>query len=224
MPEMTLEFVAVCDDYAALKIITSAVQQLRGHLHCAPNSIAAQEFIERRKLDGIIVDLALERGIDLIKLVRNGRSNRQSVLFACFERRTEAAEAITAGANFVFRKPLVEESLVQVLQAAASMMNVERRRYFRYEITTPVQISCAGGQYKAVISNLSETGMAVRSSDSLPPGTTVDFSFGLPGGPIVRGKGEVIWSNTAGGLGIQFRFLADTAPRELPQWLSARDK
>jgi len=77
-----------------------------------------------------------------------------------------------------------------------------------------------------MLSNLSESGMAVQfqDNDNLAPGATVDFVFGLPDGPVVKGKGDIIWSNSGGGIGIQFRFLADAGHRELPQWLFSRDK
>ena len=219
-----LEFLAICSEYAALKTIKSAIQRLGGNLHCAPTLSAAAEFIERRKIDGIILDLALENSLDIVQSVRSGNSNRVAVVFACVEERQQAAAAISSGANFVFYKPLVEETLLQILQAGAPMMTIERRRYFRYPVSTPVHLSCNGIQHKAMISNLSESGMAVRTQDNFTPGATVEFSFGLPDGPAVKGKGEVIWTNTGGSVGIQFRFLADTAHRELPLWLSSQEK
>ncbi len=220
MPELELEFLAVCSDYPVLKTVTSAIQKLGGHLHCVPSIATATDYIDRRKMDGIVIDTALDGALNLVQFIRDGRSNRQSCIFACVDQRKDASTVITAGANFVFYKPLVEETLLQILQAAAPMMEAERRRYFRYEIAALVSLSVRGKEHKAVLSNLSETGMAIRSLDTFPANAAVDFSFELPRGPLVKGRGQIMWSNKAGNAGIKFHFLSEAGHNELPQWLA----
>ncbi len=224
MREITLEFLAVSDDQETVKVVTNLVRQSHGQLHCTPNASLASEYIGRRKIDGIILDTAVDRSFGLLQAIRTGKSNKHAVIFVCVEMRAEAGSAISAGANFVLYKPLTEQTLRPVFNVAMPMMEVERRRYFRHGVSTLVKLSSGGAEYSAILSNLSETGMAIRSGDMLMPGTPVDFSFELPNGPKVKGRGEIVWTNSGGNLGILFHFLADAAHRELPTWLAKKDE
>jgi len=221
MPESPLEFLAVCNNYVVMKNVTNVVHTFGGHLHCVPSVIAATEHLERRKMDGVILDMVLDGALELIKFIRDGRSNRQSAIFVCVEHRKDTSAVLAAGANFIFYKPLIDATMLQILQAAAPMMEAERRRYFRHEVAALVSLSLAGTEHKAVLSNLSETGMAVRSLQAFPPNAAVDFAFELPSGPVIKGHGEIMWSNKAGSAGIKFNFLSDRGSRELPEWLEA---
>ena len=221
MPESPLEFLAVCNNYVVMKNVTNVVHKFGGHLHCVPSVITATEHLERRKMDGVIIDMALEGSMQLLKFIRDGRSNRQSAIFVCVDHRKDTSAVLAAGANFVFYKPLVDATMLQILQAAAPMMEAERRRYFRYEVAALVSLSLAGTEHKVVLSNLSETGMAVRSLQAFAPNTSVDFAFELPRGPVIKGHGEIMWSNKAGHAGIKFSFLSEAGNRELPEWLAS---
>ena len=223
MREMTLEFLAVSDDLDAVKVLTSLVNKFRGHVHATPSTTMATEYVARRKIDGIIIDTSMQRALELLRAIRNGKSNKHAVIFACVTARTDAGPAISAGANFVLYKPLTEETLQPIFNVATPMMEVERRRYFRHAVTALVRLTAAGAEYNAILSNMSETGMALRSGDSLIPGTPVDFSFDLPNGPKVRGRGEIVWTNASGNVGVLFHFLGDPAHRELPNWLAKKD-
>ena len=219
MSELPLEFLTVCADYAVLKNLTNVIHKLGGHLQCVSSVIAATEHLERRKVDGVVVDAALDGAFQLIQFIRDGSSNRQSVVFICVNQRKDRSSPLIAGANVVFCKPLVETTILPFLQAVAPMMEAERRRYFGFEVAALVSLSLSGTEHKAVLSNLSETGMAIRSRQVFLPNTSVDFAFELPRGPQIKGHGEVTWSNKAGGVGIRFRFLSEAGHRQLPQWL-----
>ena len=76
MPELELVFLAVCNDYPVLKTVTSAIQRLGGHLHCVPSISTASDYIERRKMDGIVIDTALDGALNLVQFIRDGRNLR----------------------------------------------------------------------------------------------------------------------------------------------------
>ena len=77
------------------------MERLRNAAPAAPSPASAQEYIARRKLDGIIVDLRVSGALELIEAVRRGSSNKFSVVFACVTSSSEATRALSAGANFV---------------------------------------------------------------------------------------------------------------------------
>jgi hypothetical protein len=222
MFDSTLDFLAICSDSTALQTLRTIIHKY-GHLHCIPEVDLANDYIGRRRIDGIIIDTTLDRSLNLMHTIRTGKSNKQSVIYACVGLRGEGGSAIAAGANLVLYKPLVHERILKVFEVTVPMMEEERKRYFRYHVAAPVSLTCGKEQYKAMISNLSETGMAIRSTDPLMPGTSVDFAFDLPNGPRVKGRGEIVWSNSAGSVGIMFHFLAESAHRELPAWLTKNE-
>src|ERR1700694_3523965 len=129
-----LDFLVICDDYGALREITKAVGESKGKLSYAPNPASAQEYIARKKIDGIIVDLRVNGTLELIQAVRKGSSNKFSAVFACVTSSSEVTLALSAGANFVVHHPFTSRKMGQVFQSAASMMAAEKRRYFRYPL------------------------------------------------------------------------------------------
>jgi len=222
MFDLTLDFLAVSADNVSLQTLRTVIHKF-GHLHCVPEVDMATDYISRRRIDGIIIDTALDRSLPLVHDIRGGKSNKQCVIYACVGIRGEGGSAIAAGANLVLYKPFVHDRILKVFEVTVPMMQEERKRYFRYHVAAPVSLTCGKEQYKAMISNLSETGMAIRSMDPLVPGASVDFSFDLPDGPRIKGRGEIVWSNVAGSVGIMFHFLAESAHRDLPQWLEKNE-
>jgi CheY-like chemotaxis protein len=205
-------------------VLADATHAVGGRLNCAPTCAAAADYVTRRKVDGIILDMALPAAMDFLNGVRSSNSNKFSVVVACLERAEEAATALSAGANLVLHKPLDPVHVPQVLAAALPLMSAEKRRFFRYPLIVPVSLKVAGGPRKQVtMSNLSEGGMAVWSVREHPPGAAVEFSFTLPFGGTIGGQGEIAWSDNEGTTGIRFNILPDSAYTHLSGWLGRRD-
>ena len=221
--EQSLEFLVVCDNYALLKTLTTVIHQLSGKLNCAPTAAAASGYINRRKLDGIVVDMQIAGALELIRTIRDGSSNKFSVVFTCISNADEAHKPIEAGANFVLHHPVTVKKVFDALSSASAMMLAERRRYFRYPLMVSIQLRGAGRESRGTISNLSESGMALWSLTSFPIGTNVQFEFDLPFGGRILGKGEVAWSNADGLMGVKFHMLLDSAYAHLSSWLSRRE-
>jgi CheY-like chemotaxis protein len=218
-----LEFLVVCNDYAVLKAITGSIQKLQGRLNCAPSAVSAKEYIARRKVDGIIIDMSVPGALELIRTVRKGSSNKLSIVFACPQTPAEAGSAIHAGANYVVHKPVTDEKMFQTLNTAAAMMVAEKRRYFRYPLMVPVELVLNSKEMRATMSNLSEGGMAVLCMANCPVGAHLQFSFELPFGGPIHGKGAISWANSEGLIGIQFTSLNESAYTHLSDWISRRE-
>jgi CheY-like chemotaxis protein len=221
--EQNLEFLVVCNDYPVFKTITASVQRLQGRLNCAPSTTSAHDYITRRKIDGIIVDMGVPGALNLMDSVRKGASNRFSVVFACVSSSEEASGALQAGANFIVHKPFTEEKIYQTLNTASAMMYAEHRRYFRYELVVPVTLIMGAQQTKATMSNLSEGGMSLWSVTSYARGSTIQFKFELPFSGPVSGKGEISWTSAEGLLGVKFHMLYENSYRHLANWISRRE-
>jgi hypothetical protein len=160
--------------------------------------------------------------MELIEAVRNGKSNKSSVVFACVTSSSEVTLALSAGANFVVHHPFTTEKIGQLFQSAAPLMAAEKRRYFRYPLVAPVNLKTDAKDPRATMSNLSEGGMAIWCPELQQLGATIGFSFELPFGGTIQGRGEVTWVNTEGLVGVKFHSLAEGAYQHLKNWLDRR--
>lgn len=218
-----LEFLVVCKDQVMFKSVAAAIRLVNGRLNCAPKTSTAGDYISRRKVDGIVVDMGLPGALELIRRVRGAGSNRVSVVFACMGASPESQFAIRAGANFVLHRPLFPEKIAHIFSVAASMMWSEKRRYFRYPLMVPVELQSKQRHTESTMANLSEGGMAVWSLFYQIPGSTLEFAFEVPSGDVIRGRGKVAWTNAEGLAGIKFEILPDQAYTQLSQWIARRD-
>ncbi len=201
-----LEFLVVCNDSSQVfHAITEAIRAVKGRLNCASNLASAQDYIARRKIDGIVIDMALPGTLDLIDRVRRGSSNKFSVIFA---------------SNFVATRPTNVSQLERLFRAAAPMMVAEKRRFFRYPLMVPVQLTVDGKALEGTMANLSEGGMAIWCLQEPPRGSTLQFSFDLPFGGLIQGNGDLAWTGAEGTFGIKFHILQDRAYTHLSGWLS----
>ena len=203
--------------------MAAAIHEIGGRLNCAPTCAAAADYLARRKIDGIVIDMEVPAALAFLNRVRSGSANKFSVIFACVDSALEGPLTLGAGANLVLYKPFDVTRLVQALTAAVPLMVAEKRRFFRYPLMLPVALTVDNERDQSTMSNLSEGGMAVWSVREYAPGTAVGFSFKLPFGGHIRGQGEVAWTTPDGAAGIKFHILPDSAYTHLYGWLSRRD-
>jgi CheY-like chemotaxis protein len=218
-----LEFLAVCNDSTLFTVIAAAVRELGGRLNGAPSCASAADYVVRRKIDGIVIDMGIPAALPFLARVRSGNANKFSVVFACLDSPMAATHVQRAGANFILAKPLDVARVVQVFAAAAPLMAAEKRRFFRYPLMLPVALRAYAMQDQGTMANLSEGGMALWSVREYAPGSAVEFSFTLPFGGAIRGQGEIAWTSPDGAVGIKFNILPDSAYTHLFAWLSRRD-
>lgn len=212
------EFLVICSDIAAYKTITRSLSKINPVVDYTSGVATAKAFIERRKIDGIFLDMELEGAMDLVQSIRQGGSNRNSVIFSCLRPGEEASRLLNAGINFVLYKPLMANAVLDALDSASSMIAAERKRYLRYQLMVPVMIRLREEEQKAITANVSRGGMAVRCQHVYEPGSPIQFTFDVPGAEI-QGRGEVAWANTEGFMGIKFYLLGDQNKQALSTWL-----
>lgn len=212
------EFLVICSDIAAYKTITRSLEKINPVVDYTSGIATAKAFIERRKIDGIFLDMELEGAMDLVKGLRQGGSNRYSVIFGCVRPGEDASRLLTGGVNFVLYKPLLATALQDALDSSSSLIAAERKRYLRYQLMVPVMIRLREEEQKAITANVSRGGMAVRCHHVYEPGSPIQFTFDVPGAEI-QGRGEVAWANTEGFMGIKFYLLGEQNKKALSTWL-----
>lgn len=219
-----LELLLVSNDYATLTAVSNGVKKHGGKFGLAPTTEAARVYIERRKIDGMFVDMGVEGALGLIESLRRGPANSKAAVFACVATAKESTPALSAGANFLLRKPLTADGIALHLTIAKDIMLREKRRYFRHTVNLPVTLMDGETEQNGRVVNLSEGGMAIRAGKPVKHMAGIDFAFVLGLGAEMKGKGLVAWTNADGMAGILFQTLHGTARAHLEAWLLAREQ
>ncbi len=223
-PLSELEFVLLSNDYATTKAVSGGVKKHGAKFILVPTAGTARDCLNRRKIDGVFVDLEVPRALEVIEGIRKGASNNKAVIFACVADAQENTRALNAGANFLLRKPLNVDSIAVHITIAKELMTRERRRYFRHAVNLPAVLKDGEVEQHARMTNLSEGGMAVRSAGELRHSSVIDFEFDLPQGANVRGKGQVAWMSTEGMAGIILQIFHGKGREHLETWLTTQEQ
>ncbi|MFY9646357.1 MAG: PilZ domain-containing protein [Terriglobales bacterium] len=222
---MNLESLLISQDAALLEVLRPALEKISVNLLVCAGSKLANDLLARRKFDAVIIDCDdLPDGVDLLRSLRQTRSNAKSVSFAVVNGKTSTQEAFQMGANFVLQKPLTPLQASRCFNAALNFMVRERRRYFRHPVDMPLRISFAHNQeMTANATNLSEGGMAIRVVGKLPRDARGLFRFTLPGVlTSLELKGEVAWADGTSHVGIRFLEVPQSSQYQLDKWLTDR--
>lgn len=146
------------------------------------------------------------------------------MIFACFVNAKESAQILALGANFLLRKPLSEEGVAMHITISKELLLRERRRYFRHAVNLPVTLHEGLAEQQARITNLSGSGMALRTVKPLKQGAVLDFTFELSMGAHISARGQVAWVNSERMAGIILQTFRGQGSELLEAWLAAREQ
>ncbi len=221
---LELEFVLVSSDYATMNAVSGGVKKYGAKFTLVPTAETGRDCLNRRKIDGVFVDLKVAGALGLIEAIRKGTANNKAVIFACVTDAKEYTLALSAGANFLLRKPLQEDGVAMHITIAKELLERERRRYFRHAVNLPVILKEGEAEQHARTSDLSEGGMAVRTAKALRHSAVIDFAFELSLGASVSGKGQVAWTNTEGTAGIILQTFHGKGREHLQAWVTVQEQ
>lgn len=216
------EFLLMSTNYQTLTVVTQGTKHFGSNLGFAPTIELAQDYMGRRRVDAIFVDMDVPGAQDLIRVVREGAANKNTVVFACLPSGTESPIVPVGGANFILQRPLSEESVVSHIITARDMMTRERRRYFRHPVSVPVFLTADKKEQRGMLTDVSEGGMAARLVNPVRCPSVAEFSFELSPGEEISGKGLVAWANNQGMIGVKFQFLRGNGTDILHAWINQR--
>ncbi len=221
---MGLDCLVVTGDATLLGQVKSHFRARGAALDLRQDSASAVELASRRHWDGVIIDCDdVTGGRDALVKIRGSRSNHETLIIAVLNNSAHKEAAIDLGANLVLCKPIDENRLRSVLDAALVKMEREHRRYFRYGIDLPVRLHDHLGQsFRAKMKNVSEGGMAVTLIDPVHLSGVVPVDFDIPS--VVpqpfRAKADVVWSDSFS-MGLRFLHIEKGCEVALQSWLSS---
>jgi hypothetical protein len=87
-------------------------------------------------------------------------------------------------------------------------MTDKKRRFGRFEVTLPIEISYQDQKFNAIVKNLSVGGVYLETSQSFSLGTKLDVQIQLDQPyHVIYAKALVSWSKANEGIGLSFEAL-----------------
>ncbi|HET7442883.1 MAG TPA: PilZ domain-containing protein [Terriglobales bacterium] len=204
----------------SMRVLAAAMDELQIEHEACASTAEALELLAQRYYSGLVADFDIDMATQLVRLARMAPAQRRPVVFGVIGTLTNISTAFQAGSNFIFYKPLAFSQVLRTMRGGRVFMRPDRRRSSRHQLETLVYLRfgdlCA---IPAIVTNVSERGLAVQAGEPLPAGR-VPLHFILPGTEyLIEGDGEVIWADEDGRAGILFNQLAGRSVQELRTWL-----
>ena len=213
----------VLNDTAIVGHIADSMREFAIATDVCQDMLTAIRLINIRKFEAIVVDLESgAQAATLLHRVRVSPSNRNSVTFALA--RSDERFDYEVRPTFLMQKPLNDALVKSTLRAALGLIMRDYRRYFRCPIVLPVIIQVGNAtNIRCETMNISEGGLAIRTSGAFKPGSAVTAKFVLPGeSRAFQMEAEICWNDNSGHAGLQFRSSTAEQKALLQGWLSSR--
>jgi hypothetical protein len=176
--------------------------------------------LQKEKFEGAIVRLSDPDAEDILKAVRESRSNRGMVLYGIAPGFRPALSFSKYGINAVITEPLERTNVLKAVRSTYLLALHEFRRYVRVPVAINVDLKVEGKRIVSTMSHeVSSGGMSLESSDLLPGKTKVEASFQLPGEDPVNIPSEICWRREPSStLGIRFE-IHDVRRQVVRNWI-----
>jgi hypothetical protein len=183
----------------------------------------AMEQILSKRCTALVVDFDSPGAAEVAKLAGLLEGWQRPALMAMTGVWPGSGQAFQSGANRILYKPL-EPAQVRDAFETAGKAKRDARNAPRYKVTSVVWLELETGTLPAVAVNLSEHGMAIRTTEPVRPQSNVSFRCTLPGSDQIHGQADVIWCDADGHAGMFFSRMSLSAQKHLRDWLHRRAK
>lgn len=160
------------------------------------NTPAALQAVTKQRVGAMFVDSNLDPAFSALREMRIAPAGRKLIGMAMTSKQDSISDAFRF-ADFVLEKPLLQQSVMQTLRAAHGMMMRDRLQYTRIPLDTSATVSSSNAtSSSAIATNVSQTGIALRSDVELVTGEIVQIQFLLPETPTpISCKAKAIWTD-----------------------------
>jgi CheY-like chemotaxis protein len=214
----------LCQDPASVQTLKTVLAQMEIEPVMCGSQPEAMEQILSHRCTALVVDFDLPGAAEVAKLVALLEASQRPVVMAMTGVWLGSGQAFQSGANRILYKPLDPSQIRDAFDSANKTSRREGRDAPRYKITSVVWLELETGTLPAVAANLSEHGMAIRTTEPVRLQSNVSFRCTLSGGVQLHGHADVIWSDVEGHAGMLFSRMSLSAQKHLRDWLRQRAK
>ena len=183
---MHLNALVIEDNASSLELICEALNGSGIAALGTRSPLHASDLLDRRKFDGIFLDLGMP-GLDgaaMSRRIRRSARNATTPIVVVGEQDRPGPNTIkaafAAGAQFYLPKPLDRAKLVRLVHSTQGSMVREHFRNHTVDFRTAVSCRSASGECSGVSVQISETGMVFQFDGTLHTGEFVRLSLRLP--------------------------------------------
>jgi len=218
-----LQIVFLTRDPGLFAVLRPAMESLGVHCEIETQAAALLGRLASRHLDGVVIDCdGVDGATGLLPLIRAGSCNQLSTIIAIVDGKTGVNQAMSLGASFVLSKPVSPLRLQPYLKTLLGPMEREHWRYFRHRVDLPIILVRSEDQPLAARTvNVSESGLALRCNDqgSLDSSFLLKLQLPYRERGIIEIKGDTIWADAQGLVGIHFRNIARPSRPRFDEWM-----
>ncbi len=221
---MDLRALLLSQDQELIAVLDRALADLGIGVEVYSSAAWAREDVREHKFDAILVDFDVDGAAAVLAETQKSTCNGRSLTFAIVSADTGVPDAMQQGAKLALQKPISIDRARSSLRALYGLVVQERRRFFRYALDIPVEVSPDDRTIVYATSiNVSEGGIALRCDQPFSLNTMLKLSFLLPGTKVkVETKGVVQWSDPMGRIGVRFESTSK-ASASLREWLETQN-
>ena len=213
----------LCQDPAALQTLRIVLAQMEIEPVMCHSQPDAMEQILSKRCTALVVDFDVPGAAEVAKMAGLLEAWQRPAVMAMTAVWPGSGQAFQSGANRILYKPL-DPSQVRDAFETANKVKRDSRNTPRYKVTSVVWLELETGALPAVAVNLSEHGMAIRTTEPVRPQSNVSFRCTLPGSDQLHGQADIIWSDADGHAGMFFSRMSLSAQKHLRDWLHQRAK
>jgi len=214
----------LCNEETIIRTVTRVFKDLGVEVDATTDPQIATRKLAIKKFDAIVADDEIEGAAAFLEAARTLPGCRKSVRIILAGGFATVSAGAQGGSQIVLYKPLSLERVRHGLRAVRNLMAQERRGGFkRVRVDFEAKVSYGKVIGKAVaVEDLSDTGAAIRSDDTLPPSARLGFECTLPDTTeVLKAKGEIVWQDTLGGAGVRFLDMPAQSRKRLGEWLAS---
>jgi ActR/RegA family two-component response regulator len=214
----------LCQDASSLQTLKTVLAQMEIDPVACHSQQDAMEQILNKQCAALVVDFDLPGAAEVAKLAALLEPLQRPAVMALTAVWPGSGQAFQSGANRILYKPLEPSQVRDAFETASKAARRDNRNVTRYKITSVVWLEFETGTLPAVAVNLSEHGMAIRTTEPLRLQSNVSFRCTLPGSDQLHGHADIIWSDAEGRAGMFFSRLSLSAQKHLKDWMRRRAK
>lgn len=217
---MLLQSMVLSRDTDKVAVLMRAFSRLDIDVVVCSEPSSAIALMDRKKFEAVVIDFSVPGADELLQDIRRQRENK-TMIAAILGGETSVSKAFAMGAKFVLYEPITLDRALQGLRAIKSLMYPQRRQQLRKPAHAPVCLKFnPGREINAVVTNVSEGGVAVRLSEPATVRQSVRARFNLPGiREAIDVQGQIAWADKHGRAGIRFIHVSSQLQAQLKQWL-----
>ena len=218
MSGVVLEVLFVPRKAETLSMVRKAAESMGISFHVCTDPDEVERLLFCHRYDGLILDHD-EHAERLLRALRQSPSSRSAIAIDVHEPSIDLQSVFALGANFEVVWPITVERVRRTLHLALGLMLLGRRRYYRHPVEIAAQVWSGDRQIDALVSNVSESGIALRAAHHTWEVGPIQCSFVLPEvGTRIWIESLVVWADKAGQAGCRIEQITQGRDQYL-EWI-----